>query len=355
MLTEAHSFLDQLRGEGVEIPDARYREIESQIESSGSYRMAENELLWAAKLAWRNSDKCIGRLHWQNIKVLDGQSASSAKDVFDLCVQHIVESTNGGKIQPMMSFFPPSKNGEEVRILNAQLIRYAGYTLSDGNILGDPDQIETTKMAMRLGWRPAEPKSRFDLLPLIIQFPGEELQYFELPPECVLEVPIRHRELDWFHELVLKWHALPAVSDRAIEVGGLHFTAAPFSGFYMGTEIGARNFGDTYRYNMLPEVAEKMGLDTRKSDSLWRDRAILELNSAVLYSFREDGVTIVDHHTASRQFIKHIENERLHGREVPGNWSWLVPPISGSTCEVYHRGYSKEKLCPFFAKQNPSI
>ncbi|MFC5051573.1 nitric oxide synthase oxygenase [Rubritalea spongiae] len=351
MQSEAHQFLDQLRAEGVDIPQDRYSQIDSEILSNGNYRLNQTELLWAAKLAWRNSEKCIGRLHWANIEVLDGQSARSAAEVFQLCLEHLSSSTNKGRIQPMMSFFPPSKNGKKVRILNSQLIRYAGYKLTDGSILGDPDQVETTQLALDLGWRPRKPKTRFDILPLIIQFPGEALQYFEIPQEYVLEVPIRHRELDWFADLELKWHALPAVSDRAIKVGGLLFTAAPFSGFYMGTEIGARNFGDTYRYNMLPIVAEKMGLDTRKSDSLWRDRAIIELNSAVLYSFREDGVTIVDHHTASRQFIKHIENEKSKGREVPGNWSWLVPPISGSTSQVFHRGYSKKQRCPFFSQQ----
>lgn len=30
----------------------------------------------------------------------------------------------------------------------------------------------------------------------------------------------------------------------------------------MGTEIGARNFGDSDRYDLVPTVAERMGLDT---------------------------------------------------------------------------------------------
>lgn len=36
-----------------------------------------------------------------------------------------------------------------------------------------------------------------------------------------------------------------------LDVGGLEFTAAPFNGWYMSSEIGARNFSDEYRYNML--------------------------------------------------------------------------------------------------------
>lgn len=66
----------------------------------------------------------------------------------------------------------------------------------------------------------------------------------------------------------LKWHALPAVSDWRLEIGGISYTAAPFNGWYMSAEIGARNFGDAHRYNMLPVVAKKMGLNTGSKLSL---------------------------------------------------------------------------------------
>lgn len=35
-----------------------------------------------------------------------------------------------------------------------------------------------------------------------------------------------------------------------LDVGGLEFTAAPFNGWFMNTEIG-RNLGDVDRYNKL--------------------------------------------------------------------------------------------------------
>lgn len=56
---------------------------------------------------------------------------------------------------------------------------------------------------------------------------------------------------EWFKELNLKWYGLPAVSSMLLEVGGLEFTACPFSGWYMGTEIGVRDFCDSSRYNIL--------------------------------------------------------------------------------------------------------
>lgn len=59
---------------------------------------------------------------------------------------------------------------------------------------------------------------------------------------------------EWFKDLELKWYGLPAVSNMLLEIGGLEFTCCPFSGWYMGTEIGVRDFCDSSRYNIL-EVA----------------------------------------------------------------------------------------------------
>ncbi|KAF9132481.1 hypothetical protein BGX30_012651 [Mortierella sp. GBA39] len=53
---------------------------------------------------------------------------------------------------------------------------------------------------------------------------------------------------------------------------------------------------------MLPRVAELMGLSTASETSLWRDRALVEMNVAVLHSYKQAGVSMVDHHTAASQF-----------------------------------------------------
>lgn len=52
-----------------------------------------------------------------------------------------------------------------------------------------------------------------------------------------------------------------------------------------------------------------MGLDTRTPITLWKDKALVECNVAVLHSFQQHNATIVDHHTASESFIKHLDNE----------------------------------------------
>jgi nitric-oxide synthase len=152
----------------------------------------------------------------------------------------------------------------------------------------------------------------------------------------------------------IKWHAVPVISNMRMEIGGISYTAAPFSGWYMGTEIGARNLGDEQRYNLLPEMARIMGLATRSNRSLWRDRALVELNVAVLHSFQQHGVTIVDHHSASKQFARHEQYERQADRTVPGDWSWLVPPMSGSASPLFHREYEDTPLRPnYFYQPDP--
>ena len=56
----------------------------------------------------------------------------------------------------------------------------------------------------------------------------------------------------WFKDLGLKWYGVPAVANMRLDCGGINYTGCPFNGWYMGTEVGARDFGDVQRYNMLP-------------------------------------------------------------------------------------------------------
>jgi nitric-oxide synthase len=134
-----------------------------------------------------------------------------------------------------------------------------------------------------------------------------------------------------------------------LEVGGVAYTAAPFNGWYMGTEIGARNLADPDRYDMLPTIARNLGLDTSTNRSLWKDRALVELNVAVLWSFDEAGVTMTDHHTESQRFLIHLEREQRAGRIVPADWSWIVPPMSSATTPVFHRYYVEADLKPTYS------
>jgi nitric-oxide synthase, bacterial len=351
LMREAEEFL--VLPEVPRVRASRLAEVRAEIEATGCYAHTTEELLAGAKLAWRNHARCVGRGHWRSLKLLDFRHCATAEEVADACWEHLRYSTNGGALRSVVSVFAPRSAKGAIRIWNPQLIRYAGYRQNGGGVIGDPLHADLTEIAQKLGWRGRG--GPFDVLPLIIQMPAQPPRMFEVPEDVALEVKITHPDLPWFAELGLKWHANPAVSNMSLEVGGLSYTAAPFSGWYVGCEIGARDFSDDYRYNLLPVVAERLGLDTSHDRTLWKDRALVELTRAVLHSYREAGVHIVDHHTVARQFIEHIDREQRAGRAVPTQWSWVNPPLSSSATPTFHREYDAPDLDirPNFVSQGP--
>lgn len=352
ILIEAKNFIhicyDEL-GISNEKKSERITEISNEIDCTGTYIHKSFELTHGAKMAWRNSNRCIGRLLWNTLHVFDARDIYTADDAFEKLIEHIDFATNDGKIQSAITIFPPRKEGKDpIRIRNHQLLRYAGYESND-QIVGDSTSIELTKSCESLGWKGNN--TPFDILPLVIQEYGKKPALFDIPKEIINEVPITHPQYEDVRNLHLKWYAVPIISDMILEIGGIKYPMAPFNGWYMGTEIGARNLADKDRYNVLPTMAEIMGLDTKLNRSLWIDKALVELNIAVLHSYNEAGVTLVDHHTAAKQFESFEKNEMKNGRAVTGNWTWLIPPISAATTHIYHKPYNNEIVTPNYFYQ----
>jgi nitric-oxide synthase, bacterial len=335
-------------------PDTRLWRVRREIEATGTYRHTQAELAFGARVAWRNSSRCIGRLYWQSLQVRDRREVTAAADIAAESVAHLREATNGGQIRPVITVFAPDAPGRPgPRILNAQLVQYAGYETADGAVIGDPANTDLTRLAYTLGWSAGWPAGRFDMLPLLVQEAGALPTLHELPADAVLEVGIEHPEFGWFAELGLRWHAVPVISDMYLDIGGVRYPAAPFNGWYMCTEIGSRNLGDTGRYNQLPVIARRMGLSTASDRTLWKDKAMTELNLAVLHSFAAAGVTISDHHTESVRFLQHLEREESQGRVCPADWTWIVPPAASSATPVFHRYYQDVDQAPNFYRHPP--
>ncbi|MCD5322873.1 MULTISPECIES: nitric oxide synthase oxygenase [Pontibacillus] len=350
---EAEQFIHRCYGElgrtDKEMQD-RLSEIHYDIARTGHYDHTFEELEYGAKMAWRQSNRCIGRLFWDSLQVFDYRNISSADEVYQALCHHLDYATNEGKIRSTISVFKPRKLEEDpVRILNHQLLRYAGYQGEDG-IIGDPASLSFTDYCQSIGWQGNH--TAFDLLPWVIEVKGKKPVWYEVPLSLVKEVPLRHPDYEWFQDLQLKWYAVPIISDMMLEIGGIEYVAAPFNGWYMETEIGARNLADEFRYDLLPEIATRMGLSTKRNRSLWKDRALLELNTAVLHSFKEEGVSIVDHHTAASQFKRFEEKERGCGRSITGDWTWLIPPISPASTHIFHQSYDNTVKSPNFLYQS---
>lgn len=217
-------------------------------------------------------------------------------------------------------------------------------------------------MCQKLGWLGAG--TDFDVLPLVLQAANcDHPEVFEIPKELILEVQLHHptqpfshfpisyaifyymkiclnNRYEWFAQLGLKWFGVPVITGLAVDCGGLIYPSLPFNGWYTSFEIGTRNLTDSNRYNklevysrsimsimalklkfiLLQLVAKKMGLDTSSPTTLWKDRAVLELNAAVLHSFKvtNTNVKVVqlaiiffketrcdhrDHHTVTESFM----------------------------------------------------
>ncbi|RJQ73667.1 nitric oxide synthase oxygenase [Pseudonocardiaceae bacterium YIM PH 21723] len=335
---------------------ARVAWVLAEIAATGTYQHTSAELAFGARVAWRNAARCIGRLYWRSLQVRDLRAVRNPDAVATHCAEHLRQAYNGGKLRPVISVFAPDHPSSPApRIWSEQLIRYAGYRQSEGPALGDPRYTGYTEKAIELGWTPPPVRGDFDVLPLIIESVDRGPKLYELPAEVVNEVRLSHPLYPWFADLGLRWHAVPAISNMTMVIGGVRYPAAPFNGWYMGTEIGSRNLADTDRYNMLPEIAHRLGLDTRNDRTLWKDRALVELNLAVLHSYAQAGVTISDHHTESQRFLTHLAKEEKAGRQCPADWSWIVPPLSGGSTPVFHRYYDESRLKPEFIAEEAAV
>lgn len=341
MFDQAQSFIRNMHQE-LNIPhaetEARLQSIAEEIRQTQTYRHTPEELEYGVRVAWRNSNRCIGRLFWDKLTLIDRRHVQTPAEFEAALLHHIDYATNNGKIRPSITVFPPrTGNCTPFIILNDQLIRYTSDTLAE--------PIKSIK-----------PDITSKFLPIIYQH-NEQLHTLALPEEKILEVPLRHPNHPAFDDLNLAWYAVPIISGMELRIGGITYPCAPFNGWYMESEIASRNLLDCYRYNLIEQIADSFGFDRTTTATYWRDRTLVELNYAVYHSYKSHGVAVVDHYTASKQFEKFEEQERAAGRHITGDWTWLIPPISPSLVHNFHKGYDntyrdpnfyyRKKGCPF--------
>ncbi|GAA3460597.1 nitric oxide synthase oxygenase [Saccharothrix longispora] len=271
----------------------RLSRVRDEIAGTGTYRHTPDELAYGARIALRDSGWCTSGLPWRRLKVRDLRGLRNAAAVAGECVEHLRLATNGGEIRPLITVFAPDAPGAPGPcIWNEQLVRYAGHP--DGT--GDRRYTAFTAAVREMGWRPPGEPGRFDVLPLVVETAHEGAKLFTVPPDVVHEVCLEHPDLPWFGQLGLRWHAVPVITHMRLSIGGVSYPAAPFNSWFVGSEIGARSLADENACGAARPVAEALGLDTTAERSLWRDRAVVELNRAVLHSFDLAEVTITDHH-----------------------------------------------------------
>ncbi|CAF1680816.1 unnamed protein product, partial [Adineta ricciae] len=282
--------------------------------------------------------RCINRLFWRSLIIIDCRHVKTNDEMFKEICDHIRFAYNGGTLQASSLVMNPHS-----RLWSTQYFRYACYEQQDGTLLGDPMNRDLTAVAMKLGWNRAEnERTQWDFLPIIVQVdPCQPPSWYELPDDLKLEVLLSHRDPKYdaaIKQLGLRWVAQPYVADKAIEIGGLLYRCVPFSGWFMETEIG-RDLCDVQRYNFIPKLAKLLNLDVTSAanSQLNIDRIYVEINAAALYSFEKAKISIVDHHTAAAGFMKFFKQEVAQRGNTPGDWVWLVPPISGGMSSLFHQ------------------
>ncbi len=350
-IDEAREFLEMFHAEttpGGDLED-RWDQIKTELALRGTYEQTGAELQFGARVAWRQSVRCIGRARWQSMVVRDARRVSGARAIAAELAQHLRFATNGGRIRSTITIFAADDElGPRARVKNDQLIRYAGYRDVDDRVLGDPRYAAFTEELVARGWSAPSHRSAFDVLPWLIESRDEPDLIAPVPVDTVLEVPITHPTLAWFEALGLRWHAVPVISNMRLRIGGLNYSCAPFNGFYLVDEIATRNFGDADRYNALPVIATWMGLDTGSATNFWQVRAAVELNTAVLHSFRAAGVRIEEPIAESALFRTFAEREEAAGRPVYGDWSWINGHLGSGFGPAWHRYYDPAEPNPNF-------
>ena len=144
---EARAYMELYHREK-KIPErlaSRLEAVRHEIESTGTYWQTADELAHGARVAWRNSNRCIGRLYWESLRLRDMRHLATEEEIFQACAEHLRVAYNSGKIRPTITVFSPVvPGGVGIRIWNSQLIRYAGYRQGDGSVIGDPLNIALT-------------------------------------------------------------------------------------------------------------------------------------------------------------------------------------------------------------------
>ena len=159
--------------------EERMKEIQAEIEKTGTYEHTFEELVHGSRMAWRNSNRCIGRLFWSKMHILDAREVNDEEGVYHALIHHIKYATNDGKVKPTITIFKQYEGEENnIRIYNHQLIRYAGYKTEMG-VIGDSHSAAFTDFCQELGWQGEG--TNFDVLPLVFSVDGKEPVYKEIP------------------------------------------------------------------------------------------------------------------------------------------------------------------------------
>lgn len=77
-------------------------DIEAEIRATGTYSHTEEEVVHGARVAWRNSAKCVGRIAWNTMLVRDRRHITNLDHMFAECLEHQRLATADGSLKAVM-------------------------------------------------------------------------------------------------------------------------------------------------------------------------------------------------------------------------------------------------------------
>src|SRR5260370_33126781 len=89
----------------------RMRQVRAEIGAHGTYRHTPSELEFAARVAWRNSSRCIGRLYWRTLRARDRRQGSAAGQIPAGGLHHLHEAPHHGGDRRLIRILPPDAPG----------------------------------------------------------------------------------------------------------------------------------------------------------------------------------------------------------------------------------------------------
>ncbi len=93
-----HERSDEMQGtDGFVSCDEQISVIKESIYATGTYVHTFDELQHGTRVAWRNAPKCSNRKYWQQLKLLDQRMATSNKEMFNSCIQHLTKVVSDPK------------------------------------------------------------------------------------------------------------------------------------------------------------------------------------------------------------------------------------------------------------------
>lgn len=315
--------------------------------SDGTHHTSE-ELERRLKLAWLNSDRCIGRLFFNQLCVLDYREARTDEEIRDGLLTHLATAKNEPyrSIKPVASVFDPS-----VKIINSELLEYAGW--QDGSeVIGDRKNLQLTALAEANGWHPK--RGQYTLLPLMWHKGDGEMTVAPIPEQyngqsIRQEIELEHPDPSktWLNDMRLRWFWGPFISDRRVFMDGQSYTA-PFSGYYQHEEI-ARDLLEPSRYALLEKIGEQMcrgwDIDLQRSDG-WKHEVATLVNTMVEYSYQRDRVQTVSSIASSKQFVRLMEDMRELDFPLPHDYGWIRSSMPAFQTEHYHHAYPVQNVDP---------